>query len=114
MPVVGVEQTYFSIWAIPQYADPDDMWFFTTDFAIPNFEFALPQEKCGLKVWSKLWEPELSKRGDSASFHWIISPCRVTGTACSDVQKQAIHKHLKLELILTESRKRGNRQFQQK
>ena len=70
MPVVGVEQTCFSIWAIPQYAVPDDMWFFTTDFTIPNFEFALPQKKCGLKVWSKLWEPELSKRGDSASFHW--------------------------------------------
>lgn len=70
VPVVGVEQTCFSIWAIPQYAVPDDMWFFTTDFAIPNFEFALPQKKCGLKVWSKLWEPELSDRGDCASFHW--------------------------------------------
>lgn len=58
MPVVGVEQTYFSIWAIPQYADPDGMWFFTTDFAIPNFEFAPPQEKCGLKVWSMAKENE--------------------------------------------------------
>lgn len=58
VPVVGVEQTYFSFWAIPQYADPDGMWFFTTDFAIPNFEFAPPQEKCGLKVWSMAKENE--------------------------------------------------------